>query len=92
MNLKTMICLQLFCLQNEGNMCLMKYSLQIIHQSQTVVSVKIKDLWAYQAFNKIHQACYIVFFFGHGISASENIFMNLKDLHTLCLLSELTII
>jgi len=26
------------------NMCLMKYSLWIIHQSQTVVSVKIKDL------------------------------------------------
>lgn len=44
MNLKTMICLPLFCLQKEGNMCLMKYSLPIIHQSQTVVSVKIKDL------------------------------------------------
>lgn len=45
MNLKTTICLQLFCLQKEVcNMCLMKYALQIIHQTQTVVSVKIKDL------------------------------------------------
>lgn len=34
MNLENYEMCSVFCLQNEGNMCLMKYSLRIIHQSQ----------------------------------------------------------